>query len=487
MAGITDLDIAGVATGPQTAHATPVHAGLIDAVARAVGPHAVQRGAEIPERRRGDANGPTGALPDLVLRPRDTAEVSRILAICDALRQPLVVQGGLTGFAGAARPLAGEAVLSLERMCRVGTPERVGASVLAEAGATLQAVQDVALDAGLMLGVDIAARGSCTIGGNVATNAGGIRVLRYGMFRAQVAGLEVVLADGTVLSSLTGLAKDNAGYDLKQIFIGSEGTLGVVTRARLRLHPRPPGSCLALAAVASPQAALEALMRLRDAFGPGLTAFEAIGGVLHDAVASWSAARSPIASGAPLYALIEIQGHDPDADRARFESTLALAIEDGLLAQTLIAASGREAAAFWGVREQAGAYLGRACGPTQGHDISVAIDRQPEFLARAETAIATIDPGARILVFGHFGDGNLHYIVESAEPRVTETVYRLVADMGGSIAAEHGIGLDKKSRLPLSRSAAEISTMRRLKRALDPHGILNPGRVFDPVPDGAAA
>jgi FAD/FMN-containing dehydrogenase len=338
-----------------------------------------------------------------------------------------------------------------------------------------------------MLGVDIAARGSCTIGGNVATNAGGIRVLRYGMFRAQVAGLEAVLADGTVLSSLSGLPKDNAGYDLKQIFIGSEGTLGVVTRACLRLHPVAPGSCLALAAVASPQAALEALMRLRDAFGPGLTAFEMIDGVLHDAVAAWGPARSPIASGAPLYALIEIQGHDPDADRARVETALSRAIEDGLLAQTLIAASGREATAFWGLRERAGAYLATACGPTQGHDIAVAIDRQPEFLARAETAIAAIDPGARILVFGHFGDGNLHYIVESADTRIAEAVYALVADMDGSVAAEHGIGLDKKSRLPLSRSAAEISVMRRLKRALDPHGILNPGRVFDLARDGQAA
>lgn len=460
---------------------------VMAAIAHAVDPQVLQSGADIPDRRRGDANGPGGVRPELVLRPRDTGEVARLLGLCDALRQPIVVQGGLTGFAGGARPQAGEVVLSLERMNRVGAPERAGASVLAEAGATLQAVQDAAAGAGLMLGVDIAARGSCTIGGNVATNAGGIRVLRYGMFRTQVAGLEVVLADGSVLSSLAGLPKDNAGYDLKQIFIGSEGTLGVVTRARLRLHPLPRGGSLALAAAASPQAALETLMRLRDAFGPALAAFEAIGGTLHDAVASWRRTRSPLAPGAPLYLLIEIQAHDPDGEQARFETALARAAEDGLLGEIVIASSGREAAALWGLREGLGEYLVALSAPLQGHDIAVPVDRQPEFLASAADSVAAIDPGARILVFGHFGDGNLHYIVESADARIPATVYRCVAGMDGSIAAEHGIGLDKKPYLSHTRSAAELSVMRRLKRALDPHAILNPGRVFDPAPEGDRA
>ena len=464
-----------------------MRAGVIEAIAREIGPQVMQCGAEVPERRRGDANGPGGVLPALVLRPRDTAEVARLLRLCDALRQPLVVQGGLTGFAGGARPLGGEAVLSLERMNRIGEPERAGATILAEAGATLQDVQDAAAAAGLVLGVDIAARGSCTIGGNVATNAGGMRVLRYGMFRAQVAGLEVVLADGSVLSGLSGLPKDNAGYDLKQIFIGSEGTLGVVTRARLRLHPMPRGGCLALAAASSPQAALETLVRLRDAFGPGLTAFEAIGGALYDAVAAWGRGRAPLATGAPLYALIEVQVHDPDGARARFEDALTRAAEDGLLGDVVLAGSGREAAEFWGLRERLGAYVATACAPVHGHDIAVAIDRQPDFLARAAAAVAAIDPGARILVFGHFGDGNLHYIVESGDARIPEAVYRCVAGMDGSIAAEHGIGLDKKPYLDYVRSPAELSAMRRLKRAFDPHGTLNPGRVFDAGPDGSAA
>ena len=476
MAGEGFRDIDGMAAQAE----------LIAAIAGAVGQQVLQTGDAIAERRRGDANGPTGALPALVLLPRDTAEVSAILRVCDALRRKLVVQGGLTGFAGGARPLAGETVLSLERMNRVGAPERVGASILAEAGATLQNVQEAAAAAGLALGVDIAARGSCTIGGNVATNAGGIRVLRHGMFRAQVAGLEVVLADGSILSSLAGLAKDNAGYDLKQIFIGSEGTLGVVTRARLRLHPMPTTGCLALAAAASPQAALGVLTRLAAELGPGLSAFEAIGGALYDAVAGWSQRRMPLAMGAPLYLLIEAQGHAPESDRARFEAAIAQAIEDGALGETVLATSGRDAAEFWGLRESLGAYVATRAAPVLGHDIAVAVERQPEFLARAAAMVGAIDPGARILVFGHFGDGNLHYIVESGDARISDAIYRCVADMDGSIAAEHGIGLDKKSVLPLSRSAAEISVMRRLKRALDPNDILNPGRVFDLAPEGAA-
>ncbi|MES0002850.1 FAD-binding oxidoreductase, partial [Mesorhizobium sp. M0051] len=419
------------------------------------------------------------ALPYAV-RPRGhTLGAATALAACNDLGQPVVVQGGRTGLTGAARVQPGEIVLSLERMTGLAVPDRQAASIVAEAGATLQALQEAADSAGLMFGVDIGARGSATIGGNVATNAGGIRVLRYGMYRAQVLGLEAVLADGGVLTSLKGLPKDNSGYDLSQLFIGTEGTLGVVTRAALRLHPKPASEVNAFCALSSLDAAIALLGLLRQKLGPLLSAYEVNFAPLYDVMVASMAMRAPLPAGSPVYVLAEIQGSEPERDGERFAEVLMQAVEDGVIDDVVVSQSSREFRALWDVREDANRVL-FSIKDLIGVDISIPLARMGNFLQEAHAAIHAVDPGADIYVFGHLGDGNLHYQVRTVDPAAAyDIVYRGVAAAGGGVSAEHGIGLDKKKWLHLVRSDAEIATMRRLKTALDPRNILNPGRVFD--------
>jgi FAD/FMN-containing dehydrogenase len=346
----------------------------------------------------------------------------------------------------------------------------------------MQAVQEAADHAGLMFGVDIGARGSATIGGNIATNAGGIRVLRYGMYRAQVLGLEAVLADGTVLTSLKGLPKDNSGYDLSQLFIGTEGTLGVVTRAALRLHPKPASEVNAFCALSSLDAAIALLGLLRTKLGPLLSAYEVNFAPLYDAMVATMDMPAPLPAGSPVYVLAEIQGSEPDRDGERFAELLMQAVEDGIIGDVVVSQSPREFRALWAVREDANRLLFSMPGLV-GVDISIPLARMGAFLEEADAAIHAADPGADIYVFGHLGDGNLHYQVRTVDPAAAyDIVYRRVAAAGGGVSAEHGIGLDKKKWLHLVRSDAEIATMRRLKAAFDPANILNRGRVFDLVP-----
>ncbi|MEI4473983.1 FAD-binding oxidoreductase [Frigidibacter sp. MR17.24] len=434
---------------------------------------------------RGDAVGPAyardgepfdGARPALVLRPRDTAQVAAILAAATALGQPVVVQGGRTGLTGGARPRPGEVALATERMAAIGRPDPLTQTITAGAGAPLEAVQQAARAAGMMLGVDLGARGSATIGGNIATNAGGIRVLRYGMFREQVAGLEAVLADGTVVGGLDRPPKDNAGPDLRQLFIGAEGVLGVVTRARLRLHPAPAHEAVALVALASLGAALAVLARLRAALPGRVSAFEVIDPALYAATLAHHAIAPPLPAGAGFYALVEIQS---DRDEAGpFETALMAAIEDGLAQDAVIAGSGREVAQLWRIRDGVSEYLFSRPGMT-GHDVGLPLARLEEGLAAIRAALAAADPRAGLMVFGHAGDGNLHVMVQTADPGATgPAVLRAVAKAGGTISAEHGIGTDKAPWLHLVRSAGELAAIARLKAAFDPAGVLNPGRIL---------
>ncbi len=353
--------------------------------------------------------------------------------------------------------------------------------VIAEAGAPLQTVQQAADAAGLFFGVDIGARGTATIGGNVATNAGGIRVLRYGMFRAQVTGLEAVLADGSVLSSLRGLAKDNTGYDLGQLLVGSEGTLGVVTKACLRLHPRPAGETAAFCALPSLDAALALLARLRERAGSVLSAFEGIFPAMYEAAAGMLGPAAPLKAGAGFYVLAEIQGDDPERDTALFQDVLMAACEEGLVDDVVVSQSGREFEALWRAREGCNDFLTAPenRGRVLGLDVSLPLGRMAGFMADSEAALARLDPAAGIYVFGHLGDGNLHYqVMTPLKAEAAGIVMERAAAHGGSISAEHGIGVDKKPWLHLSRSDAEIAAMRRVKRALDPNAILNRGRIF---------
>lgn len=436
----------------------------------------------IDPRYSDDLSGEPGARPELVLRPRNTHEVAEILNACNAARLPLVVQGGRTGLSGGARVLAGEAVLSLERMTALQDVEPMAGTIIADAGVPLQLVQEKADAAGLVFGVDIGARGTATIGGNIATNAGGIRVLRYGNFRAQVLGLEAVLADGSVLSSLKGLAKDNSGYDLSQLFIGSEGTLGVVTRACLKLHPKPVTQSAAFCSLPSLDAAFGLLKFLRGHLGNLLSGFEVILAPLMGDMVAALGLTAPVALSSPVYVLTDIQGMTPGADEEAFTEALSQAIEDGLVEDVVVSQSEREFHALWTLRDDCNRFL-FAEGVMLSLDVSLPLPRMGEFLDLAKAAQTRADPAAQDYVFGHLGDGNLHYVVRTGRPNeVAKAVFDCVARTGGSISAEHGIGLDKKAYLHLSRDPAELAAMRRLKAALDPRNILNPSRIFDMPP-----
>ncbi len=417
-----------------------------------------------------------------LLRPKSTAEVSAVLAACHAAGQPVVVQGGLTGTVGGAVAGPDRLALSLERMQQIERIDLVGGTCLVQAGAVLQSVHEALASTGFCFPLELGARGSCTIGGNIATNAGGINVLRYGMTRQLVLGLEVVLADGTVVSSLSAIQKFNAGYDLKQLFIGSEGTLGVVTRAVLRLYPRTTSQQTALVAVNDFAAAAELLVRLQRDLDGSLSAFEAMWESYVRQQVDSGRHRAPFERSYPLYVLAEAAGVHPEADAARFAEALESALSDGLIADALIAQSDRERHDLWGLREDLEAIVGVT--PTFLYDVSLPIAAMPGYLASVEAGVRERFPAGRCPAMGHVADGNLHLFVQPHEATASqqssdEIVYGPLADLGGSVSAEHGIGFEKKRWLGHSRSKTEIRLMLDLKRTLDPTGILNPGCIFD--------
>ncbi len=424
-----------------------------------------------------DATRRPEVAPPLVIRPRDTAGTAAALACCHALGARVVVQGGLTGLSGGARVATGEVALTTERMTALHPVDRDAAQIRSGAGVPLQRLQEAAEAADLMVGVDLGARGSATLGGLIATNAGGVRVLRYGMMRAQVAGLTAVLADGTVVEAMRGLEKDNAGFDLRHLFIGSEGTLGVVTEALLRLHPRPGLTRTALCAVPDAAAALTLLRRLRSGLGGLLSAFEGIWPEVYAGAAS-IAGQNPLPHGHGLYLLVEMKAPLGLVQPEAFDALLMQAIEAGEVADAVIALNGRDEAALWRLREACPEYT-FSLGRLVAHDLSVPLAALPEFLRRAAEALRAADPAAQALVYGHLGDGNLHYVVKTLErDRVLAAINGLAAAMGGSITAEHGVGQDKARYLALVRSPAERGLMAALKATLDPAGTLNPGRVL---------
>ncbi len=428
----------------------------------------------------------------LLLMPASTAEVSAILAICNETRTPLVVQGGNTGLVGGQIPLHGEVLLSTGRLNKVRALDESGMTMTVEAGVTLAAVQQAAAEKNLLFPLSLASEGSCTIGGNIATNAGGTHVLRYGMTRALVLGLEAVQANGVVLDMLRVLHKDNTGYDLKQLFIGSEGTLGVVTAAALRLFPMPDVTVVALAALASPDAAVTLLGRMQAATAGMLSAFELMPRLALDFVIRHiDGTRDPLDGPAPWYVLMEATGGRHANLSATFEDTLGAAIADGVATDAAIAASQAQAAQLWKLRESISEAQKRE-GASIKHDISVPVAAIPAFLKKAVPAVQAIVPGARPVSFGHLGDGNLHFNFNS--PRAGDDpaflarwddvqlcVHDLVREFGGSISAEHGIGTMKVASLHRYKSHAELDTMRALKRTFDPHNILNPGKTVPPV------
>ncbi len=445
-----------------------------------VGEQGMLEGAAVRERGSAIFHGHVDA--DLLVRPRSTEQVSAVLTLCHARGQAVVTHGGLTGLVQGADAGSSEIILSLESMNAIERVDVPGRSLRAQAGVQLGRVQREAEEHGMVFPLDLGARDSCTVGGNISTNAGGLRVLRYGMMRNLVLGIEAVLADGTVLTSLNRMLKNNAGYDLKQLFIGSEGTLGVVTRAELRLVSRTRSQETLLAALPSFDAMVELLGRLDSGLGGQLAAFEALWGNYYDYNTTPPATNvAPLARGAPFYAIAESMGGDPEADRARLEAVLGEALDAGVLSDVTIANSETERRAIWAIREEV--WQVRNIGPLLTFDVSLPIENMKAYAEEVCESVRAFAGDNRCFVFGHMADGNLHIVVAGGDDaatraRVEDMVYRPLAAIGGSVSAEHGIGLEKRAYLPLSRTPAEISTMRLLKQALDPRGILNPGKVF---------
>lgn len=454
---------------------------LLERLRAALPPEAVLAGEQLAGRTE-DWMHQQPVRAALVLRPSSTDEVSAVLSLCHAAGQPVITHGGLTGLVHGADTAQSDVVLSLERMRAIESIDPVQRVAVIQAGVTLQQLQEAADREGLAFPLDLGARGTATLGGNAATNAGGNRVLRFGMTREMVLGLEAVLADGTVIPAMNRLIKNNAGYDLKQLFIGSEGTLGVITRLVLRLREKPAHQEVAFVAAPSFDA-LCALLRHADrALAGGLSAFEVMWPEFYELVTTPPAkGRPPVAHGSPFYLLIESLGGDAIADAEQFASALEKAAQAGLIADAVIAKSGAERAALWALRDDV--LQTARWGLPYVFDVSLPIADMHAYVEGVRAALRARWPAVRAFVFGHLGDGNLHLVISpeglpaDARAAVERIVYAPLEALGGSISAEHGIGLEKKPWLPISRSAAEIALMRSLKQAMDPKGILNPGRV----------
>jgi FAD/FMN-containing dehydrogenase len=456
---------------------------LLESICAVVGPGGVLTGEDV--RGRSDGWPPVGGCPAAAMvRPASTAEVAAVLRICHAAGRPVVTHGGLTGLVGGARTGPEDIVLSMERMTRIGAVDAVNRTVTVEAGAPLQKIQETAEAAGFLFPLDLGARGSATIGGNISTNAGGNSVIRYGMTREQLLGVEAVLADGTIISSMKDVIKNNTGYDLKQLFIGSEGTLGVVTRAVLRLRPLPRSRNTALLAIDSFDHVAAFLRSMDSALGGTLSAFEVMWNDFYRLIVADDGAHgTPLDGSHAYYVLLESTGGHEASDQRRFEEALEEALSRGRIADAVIAQNRQQRQALWAIRDDVDVMMKKLYPPLT-FDISLSIPLLDGYVREVRSALADRWPAARMITFGHLGDGNIHLVltVGTLDPEavhgVEQIVYGALGRCGGVISAEHGIGLEKRAYLHHSRSAEEIGLMRTLKAALDPKNILNPGKVL---------
>jgi FAD/FMN-containing dehydrogenase len=458
---------------------------VIDAIHAALGPDSLLTGAAISDKYRHDWSGEKPGQPLAVARPRSTEELSALLAICHAHWWPVAPQGGLTGLAGGAVPSDGAIAVSLERMSGVIEIDAASATMTAWAGTPLQVLQDAARDAGFFFALDLGARGSCQIGGNIATNAGGNRVIRYGMARDLVLGLEAVQADGTVLSMLNKMVKNNAGPDLKQIFIGSEGTLGIIAKAVLRLHPRVEGANTAFVALPGFDAVPKLLRYAQQELSGLVSAFEVLWSDYMKAVVTVPGIRAPLPVDCPVYVLMDMQGADPAADAARFHAMLEHAMREGWALDAAVAQSHADAASFWALRDAIAKML-EMYAPALTFDISFPISSMGACVERLRAVMERRYADLRALFFGHVGDGNVHVVIGPLPPdggkterAIEQAFYEIARDANGSVSAEHGIGTHKKPWLSYSRGPSEIALIRAMKQALDPRNILNPGKIVE--------
>jgi FAD/FMN-containing dehydrogenase len=471
----------------------PDFAPLLARLAKIVGPQNVLTDPHETEPYANDWRGIYFGKTPAVVRPANTEEVAAVVKLCAETRTPLVPQGGNTGMCMASVPRAsgGEIVLALGRMSRILNVDALNNTMTVEAGCVLANIQQAAADADRLFPLSLGAEGSCQIGGNLSTNAGGVNVLRYGNTRDLVLGLEVVLPDGRVWNGLRSLRKDNTGYDLKHLFVGAEGTLGIITAAVLKLFPRPQSNVTAWMAVPDPEAALALLALLRRHVGDRISAFELISrNCLEMVIRHILGTRDPLPVPHQWYVLTELADASPGGGlRAQLEPALEEAIEAKLVIDAAIAENQAQSQALWRIRESIPEAARSEPGMLYRHDISVAVSRIPAFIREARAALEKQYPGANVICFGHLGDGNLHYNAfipgrsrsEAAAREahdVTDLVYDIVQRYDGSFSAEHGVGLAKVEELRRYKSAVELDLMRTLKRSLDPGGILNPGKVL---------
>jgi FAD/FMN-containing dehydrogenase len=454
---------------------------LLDRIKAELGESIVLSGAGVDDRYAMDWSRENPCKPEIVLRPGTTREVSVILKLCNEAGQAVVTQGGLTGLVGGATPRPREWALSMERMQGVVELDTESMTLTARAGTPLEVLQKTALEAGLMLPLDLGARGSCTIGGNIATNAGGNQVIQYGMARSLVLGLEAVMADGTIISSKNKLLKNNTGFDLKQLFIGSEGALGVVTEVVLRLFPARSSRQTALCGLSEFADVIRFLQTMKRQLS-AVSSFEVmLANYFHYSIDNVDYTRNPFRDRHNFYVLVESEGNHREQDDEKFQSALYEELENGILKDAVIAQSIQDREDFWAIRDSVGEIL-KAVKNEANFDIGIPLNETGPCLEQIETELKVRFPGLVYMVFGHLGDGNLHIIASTGRNEdkqvIYDTVYRITGEHHGGVAAEHGIGILKKPWLHLSRTEEEIALMRLLKQAMDPNNILNPGRVI---------
>ena len=457
---------------------------LIDDITAIVGANGVLTGADVSARPASWIR-PDPCQAKAVVRPQTTEELAAVMRLCHAAKQVVVPVGGATGLVDGALADEDDIVLSLERMTAIEELDETGCTITVQAGVALQTVQERAAESDLLFPVDFGARGSAQIGGAIATNAGGNSVIRYGMMREQILGLEAVLADGTVVSSMNRLLKNNAGYDLKQLFIGTEGTLGIVTRAVLRLRPALRSQNTAFVAIDDYANVPVLLKHLGSTLGGTLSAFEVLWQDFYDTVVvNTDRHAAPVEAGHPWYVLIEARGGEQDEDEARFQRALEVALEQELIVDAAFASGAKQRDAMWAIRDDVEG-IAEMLWPIMAFDISLPIAAAADYTAKVSGRLKERWPDSfRGTTFGHLGDNNVHFIltIGSMEPKelrgVMEIVYEELKPYEGSISAEHGIGLEKRPFLSVSRNEAELALMKTLKQTLDPQGVLNPGKVF---------
>ncbi|MBV1878385.1 MAG: FAD-binding oxidoreductase [Pseudomonadales bacterium] len=422
--------------------------------------------------------------PGAIIRPSSTEEVAEILKLCHQHQQSIVPMGGLTGLVQGTQCNNTDIGLWLQRMNKIEVIDNQSRTMTVQAGTALQTIQEAAEQAGLIFPLDLGARGSATIGGNVATNAGGNRVIRYGMTREQILGMEVVLADGTILSSMKKITKDNTGYDLKQLFIGSEGTLGIVTRVVLKLRPAPSTQDMAFIGTNNFKQVTDFLNFAETSLGGSLSAYEVLWHDYYQLVTSPPASgKPPLAQQYKYYILLEALGGDSKNDHSRFVECLEQALENNLIDDAVIAKNQAECQAMWAIRDDVTQV--RQNSPVFTFDVSISLDQMESYIEQLQLSLNTQWATNSCMVFGHLGDGNLHLNIgvgdnsTATREAVVKTVYSGLTSRGGSISAEHGVGIQKKKYLALTKSATEIALMKKIKQAFDPRHILNPNKIFD--------